>query len=120
MSSALFMVAPSSSHICSASGLTRSMRLIMVSLSSLFACHDSQHIHGENSPRTLTGARRPDPTLRLNASLTQYNTIARFAAAKMFHGIVDMVETEVFGHRLDLVPGSEIQHLPDGHGAPDR
>ena len=98
----------------------RSMRLMVVSLSSLFACHDSQHIHGENSPRTLTGARGRELTLRLNALLTQYNTITRFAAAKMFHGIVDLVETEVFGHRLDVVPGSEIQHLSDGPGAPDR
>ena len=102
------------------SGRKRSMRLMVVPFSLLFACHDSLHIHGENSPRTLTGARGPDLTLRLNASLAQNNTITRFAAAKMLHGVVDLVETEVLGDRFDVVPGSEIQHLPDSHGAPDR
>ena len=101
------------------SGRKRSMRLMMVSLSSLFACHDSLYIHRESSPRTFTGARGRQLTLHLKASLTQNNTISRFAAAKMFHGVVRLVETEVFCHRFDVVAGSEVQHLPDGLGAPN-
>jgi len=55
-----------------------------------------------------------------NLIAAQHNTIPCFAAVKMFHGIVDLVETEVFGDRVDVVPSGEVQHLPDGRGASNR
>ena len=52
--------------------------------------------------------------LRPPLAVVEHDPIAGLPGSEVVHGFVDLAHREVLGHRLDPVPGAELQHRCGG------